>query len=99
VTGIDDIHANSGFSIIWFDDAVTSLSAGNNTTVDVGVLNDPSFILPSVGGTESYDDVFLGADPVRAANDFSIKIGAIPEPTSSSLLGLGAIALLVRRKR
>jgi hypothetical protein len=50
-------------------------------------------------GNEYNADGSNSAATVTAEGGFSVTITAVPEPASISLLGLGAMSLLARRRR
>lgn len=76
-------------------DANTAGIADNQTftwTFDAAQSNITAIrIIGSEGGTAGPRGSFIGASEIRAY--------ASPEPSSASLLGLGAIALIIRRRR
>jgi hypothetical protein len=99
VRGLGDIPGSvqgKQFALIWFDFSQARLS----TTVDpgdlFGLLTDASFVLPSDGGTSTYDAPFKGVDPVRPAND---GIFLVPEPNAALLCLIGTLGLARRRRR
>lgn len=72
-------------------------SSGSGTVLsngDVyGVIRDTNWILPTdLGGSVSFSNLVVGS---KQAN----FVVAVPEPTGIALLGLGAFALIARRKR
>ena len=89
--GVSGINAGDTFALIWF--------ANNSGTEGsfYGVLQDPSFVLPTDGVTQSYAANFAGADPVLTA-DQVFASSVVPEPGSALYL-LGATGLLLRRRR
>jgi hypothetical protein len=88
------IDQNDKYQIVWFE--TTPATSGAR----YGVFSDVGLVIPADGGTTSFSSVFTGADPVRTAN---LTIGSggapIPEPSRTLLTGIGAIALIARRKR
>lgn len=106
ISGITGVDSRSITSIEWdsnsifdetFDGATssgTSYSAsdsGQFTTYSIGdsFTLDISLSVDSVEGDEAAYD---------AGNVFSVSATVVPEPTSLSLLGLGALALLCRKR-
>jgi uncharacterized protein (TIGR03382 family) len=79
------IVAGQTFQLIWFD----------SVTKTAGVLSSPEFVVPAdAGNVVTVDDVFIGADPIRAATGITF----IPEPSTMMLGALGALGLLRRRR-
>ncbi|MFK7909364.1 MAG: PEP-CTERM sorting domain-containing protein [Akkermansiaceae bacterium] len=94
--------ANTPFAIVWFDssaafDDASSSTAGILTNSDV---TGTPFLIPSddpPGGTFAISAWARGDDPVRSATGLNITF--VPEPSSTALIGLGGLALLLRRRR
>ena len=88
-----------GDGLRWSDGLVSAGTLANPTELTLddnlhfGFLGN-SALSDVVGSTESGDVLWTA----NGTND-TIEIGAIPEPTSITLLGLGAVGLLARRKR
>jgi len=79
------IAVGQSFQIIWFDTT-------NNTA---GVLSSAEFLIPAdAGSVVTVDNVFIGADPIRAATGLNF----IPEPSTMLLGAFGALGLLRRRR-
>ncbi|MEP4077291.1 PEP-CTERM sorting domain-containing protein [Haloferula sp.] len=90
----------------------TSGTGAGNAEIDYHVHTGPvgSTIITNTGGTHdltsagSSTNVFLtaetGSGGIRLRDvDLQFSTVAIPEPSSAALLGLGALALLVRRRK
>ena len=59
-----------------------------------------SFDAASIAELESWDGKTLSLSSLTKASGFSnIAVNVVPEPTSAALLGLGAAALALRRRR
>jgi hypothetical protein len=55
---------------------------------------------PMGGGLVTAPNMVSSVDPSQHANSFNLfTIGAVPEPTTAALLGLGAAAMLIFRRR
>ncbi len=96
ITGDDTFHTirvgleSSGDATVWWDDAevatVAEADMGNVAAGTQAVWGDSNSAL---------DDGVLEIDYVRYATDFT----PVPEPSSTALLGLGGIALILRRRK
>ncbi|MBC7782276.1 MAG: autotransporter-associated beta strand repeat-containing protein [Burkholderiales bacterium] len=74
-----------------------------------GVVNGSDYALADTGfsgggtgwfyGDVNYDDVINGSDYALIDTGFSSQTGPLPEPAMLSLLGLGAMGMLRRRRR
>jgi hypothetical protein len=72
-----------GSSIYDFDTLGVTQTFGDQTLVDIGA--------------ESFSDTLAWTSSAQGTN--TISYTTIPEPSSTALLGLGALALAVRRRR
>jgi hypothetical protein len=55
---------------------------------------------PMGGGLVTAPNMVSSVDPTQHANSFNLfTIGAVPEPTTAALLGLGGAAILIFRRR
>lgn len=87
VSYTNGIAAGQTFQLIWFDPSLGT----------AGVLSSNQFVIPTdAGATLDVDDVFLGADPIRAATGITFQV--VPEPTTAILGAIGALGLLRRRR-
>ena len=86
------VDTNDSFAIIWFDG--DSQVAGSY----YGVFTAGHFLLPASGAAVSFSSPFNNAtpEPIKQAN---IQFGAIPEPSRVMLVALGAVGVIVRRRR
>ena len=82
----------NAFSLIWFDATVTSPGTVSSGT-HYGIFTDASMIIEA-GAPASYENLF-DSSPMAASQTFA----SVPEPSSTALLGLGSVALLLRRRR
>ena len=83
------------FSVFFFTSlgsTATSLTAGD----EFGAIRGSDFVLPLADGNTGVVNAVFG--DVFANATFG-TVQAIPEPSSTALLGLGGLALLARRRR
>ena len=90
-----NVNAGDEFAVYWFpglsaSDDVNGFTAGDSFGIATFAGN--SAILPSSGGS-------VQATANTSAGPALFNVQAIPEPTSTALLGLGGLALLARRRR
>jgi len=78
-----DDNMEPNSSIYNFDDLNVSQTFGNQNLADIGAA--------------SFDDTLAWTSSAQGTN--TISFTTIPEPSSTALLGLGALALIVRRRR
>lgn len=87
--------AGKAFSLFW-------LEGGK-----AGLLSDAQFILPPDGSTVTFDNPFVGVDPVRTAGlaysgtsgtSTGPAVNFVPEPSAALLGAIGALGLLRRRR-
>ena len=89
----DDFGLNWTGSFVAGDDY--SISSSGTLTLPAG----QSFANYTVGALNLTNPLLeYGTTPINA-NDITVTIGAIPEPSSALLLGLGGLGLAARRKR
>ena len=100
-TSFDDsslLHSlGDDFAVVFFpglSSTTTELSAGD----DFGIIRGSDYTLPSTDGALDTIQSFIGSANVFAQAQFG-TVQAIPEPSSTALLGLGGLALLARRRR
>ncbi|MBT8038347.1 MAG: PEP-CTERM sorting domain-containing protein [Verrucomicrobiae bacterium] len=98
---------DDSITVEFYDSADTLIGTDSAAGITTGVYNQASVVLTTIGNG-TYDSFrIIGGDTsegsqnyftlaeVRAAADFT----PVPEPSSTALLGLGGIALLLRRRR
>jgi len=83
-TGLSYLDPYASFTIATATGGVTGFDASAFN------LNDSSFLNPKVGWSISLDEI---------NNDIVLNAFFVPEPSSTALLGLGGLALMLRRKR
>lgn len=84
------------FALVWFASAGNASTAGSK----YGFIEDASFVLPSdTGASVGYTTPFVGADALHTATNTFQSVGATPEPSRALLVGIGALGLVVRRRR
>lgn len=96
-------------TIFWFTDHMGgALSAGQSYgtytsgTIQPGSGSNNALLLPTDGSNVTiayFDPTVLAGGPSIAEFSASQTISAVPEPSSTALLGLGSVALLLRRRR
>lgn len=70
----------------------TSISTRNAGALDQSTFDTISMSQRNSGGTVTYDEIRFGAS-------YDDVIGVIPEPSTTALLGLGGLALILRRRK
>ena len=91
------VNAGDAFMVIWFDRPLTAgatTQGGQHygTFTTAGGAPAP-FVMPPDGANQPFQANFVGADPVRTANQTFV-----PEPSSMLLGLLGALGLIRRRR-
>ena len=89
---IDGVDAGDAFAVYWFPAlSLSDTSAGLGDSYGV-TFDSSTWILPATGITNTNSVTNPGAALFEV-------IEAVPEPSSTALLGLGGLALLARRRR
>ncbi|WP_018969451.1 PEP-CTERM sorting domain-containing protein [Rubritalea marina] len=102
----NNINAGTLFTVVWFDTTSTTISSGT----DYGLYSNTNsaeseagfaMVRPGDGGSANiayYDSNFGGSATVA---DFTadMTVAAVPEPSSTALLGLGCVGFILRRRR
>ncbi|MGJ8656160.1 MAG: PEP-CTERM sorting domain-containing protein [Akkermansiaceae bacterium] len=86
------VSTGDQFAVYWFPTLTTSdteFAAGDT----YGVARELNWILPAEGTSTPTPTTVL------AAGLANLEVIAVPEPTSTALLGLGALSLIARRRR
>ena len=104
------LNATNDLAVYWFDGhtggaltAGTTYGIYQNSSIQAGSGGTSSLTIPADGSNSNvfyYDTTTLGAAGATVA-EFSATntLDTIPEPSSTALLGLGSVALLLRRRR
>ena len=90
---------------LWIDPDVTNLGAADGTStsdwLDAGGITDLSaFSYTSASADEATGGPII--DSIRLSDDadaYAQVTGVVPEPSSAALLGLGGLALILRRRK
>lgn len=82
------------FYIVWFDATTAGGTAGDNSKY--GAFRLSTFEIPADANSVSFSANFLGAEPVRLADQSFVSV--IPEPSAALLGAIGALGLLRRRR-
>jgi hypothetical protein len=93
VSGLADGFDYTGFAYLDpYASFTIATATGGVTGFDASAFNldDSSFLNPKVGWSISLDEI---------NNDIVLNAFFVPEPSSTALLGLGGLALMLRRKR
>lgn len=94
-TGTNTISATDKFALVWFGSAGNTATAGSK----YGFFADNSFVIGSDGGDPEFGAIFAGNDTTRAASNTFQSVGASPEPSRVLLVVVGALGMVVRRRR
>ena len=95
---IADNQLGRQFGIIWFDSNDVSGAGSIDTGDNYGFFTHASFTIAATQGDSlDYFSPAFDTPEIRTA-DLAF-VDNIPEPSSVSLLGLGSVALLLRRRR
>ena len=92
-SGLADGFDTTGLSYLDpYASFIIATATGGVTGFDASAFNliDSSFLNPKVGWSISLDEI---------NNDIVLNAFFVPEPSSTALLGLGGLALMLRRKR
>ncbi|QQL46089.1 PEP-CTERM sorting domain-containing protein [Sulfuriroseicoccus oceanibius] len=86
--GFNDITVNGVANSVTNDGNLGGLSNAHATTVVTGVTGDLSITTPVRNGSTR-----------SSIAGFTVEYTAVPEPSSAALLGLGGLALILRRRK
>ncbi len=107
---LEDIVYTSGAAgaeatFLGFDSVFTAGATGDRTSAlgltDAVVRTTPRFTTLAFPDSDTADTAvtFTSTDAVTVIRDLDFSFEVVPEPSSTSLLGLGGLALLARRRR
>ena len=92
------------FGLIWFEDLVSGdTSVSNNDKY--GFTRDTGWVMPAVAGTYGFTTTPSGSDFRQMGGagflpgGTNLVIGTVPEPSRMMLAALGALGVMVRRRR
>jgi len=88
------LAAGDKFALIWFSSNPGASTSGTGDTY--GFFTDASFVLPTDGNSGDYGPAFVSNPSLVGNNPF---LAPIPEPSRMLLLGFGAVAGLMVRRR
>lgn len=92
------IGSSNQFVLYKHDDTLDADGASPSIDENQLNLNDGSLLFGTSGGAKTVDaSNLLTNDNYTAASSFAMAL--VPEPSSTALLGLGGVALLLRRRR
>lgn len=93
-----DVNSSDQFILYRHDDVIDADGATASDDSNDMTLNDGSLLFGTVGGAKTIDATNLIADDNYTVSS-SFAMTVVPEPSSTALLGLGGLALVLRRRR
>jgi hypothetical protein len=93
-----DIGSSDQFVLYKHDDVINADGAAPGVDDNAMNVNDGSLLFGTVGGAKTVNATNLLANSnYTSSSSFAMEL--VPEPSSTALLGLGGVALLLRRRR
>jgi len=100
---IDSFTGSAGFSSDQFGIGGIDNNASPGSSIynfdTLGVTQTFAFDTLANIGAASFNNTLAWTSSAGGTNTISYTTGAVPEPSSTALIGLGALALAVRRRR
>ncbi len=94
----DTNFAGDKFYVVWYEGLTNEGASAPGEGTWIGVLSDPSFIMPNDGDTVTFGGYPTQAEAINQANVSYYQV--IPEPsTFVGMMLMGAVALMRGRRR
>ncbi|MCP5538107.1 MAG: PEP-CTERM sorting domain-containing protein [Akkermansiaceae bacterium] len=93
-----DIASSNQFILYRHDDVIDADGSAPGVDDNQMIVNDGSLLFGTVGGAKTVDATnLLSNDNYTGSSSFAMSV--VPEPTTTALLGLGGLALILRRRK